>query len=296
MKSIFRQIRKYLEAGFGKKLLTEGNQNEIEYYIKSITNNGTIKIKKLLKAGYPSKLGEQPFIIKNNSDYIFYSFSFNSQNNKQKIFYNPRNPDYPLNLLRLLSACFVHGDRDRKKTLDQKLNLITSRALSLRCGSVSNLTQHLLDSVGIKSRVVAVLTLDNWNHYDNGHTMLEVYFENLKKWVVIDLDTKHYFSIPNIAFASLLELAENNLEDIKIHKLYTASYLDYSSMERNQILSEYHFYNPEAWFRRILQAFSIYDDNYYYFYPPGKSSTRIEQYSSRYTIIERDEFIEKFYA
>ena len=45
----------------------------------------------------------------------------------------------------------------------------------------------------IRARFVLTLTLDPWNSYDNGHSMIEVYREDLKKWVLYDVDENAYF-------------------------------------------------------------------------------------------------------
>ena len=62
------------------------------------------------------------------------------------------------------------------------------------CGTITIWIQEILESNNIKSRIVQTLTLDDWNTYDNGHTMIEVYHNDLQKWILYDLDSNVYFS------------------------------------------------------------------------------------------------------
>ena len=58
----------------------------------------------------------------------------------------------------------------------------------------------------IESRVVQTLTVEDWNSYNNGHTMIEIYRHDFNKWVLYDLDNNAYFSANQIPL-SLLEFS-----------------------------------------------------------------------------------------
>ncbi len=65
--------------------------------------------------------------------------------------------------------------------------------MSLICGYISKFAHELLDELGIKSRIVYRHTLHNLTGYDDGHVMIEVFRDDLKKWVLYDIDNNCYF-------------------------------------------------------------------------------------------------------
>ena len=52
--------------------------------------------------------------------------------------------------------------------------------LFMTCGKIASWTRKVLESNGVRARIVTTLTLDSWNAHNNDHTMIEVYFDNYR--------------------------------------------------------------------------------------------------------------------
>jgi len=99
-------------------------------------------------------------------------------------------------LISALSWITIHGNEDNALSFDKKTYKALHSKLIVTCGYASLWGSEILRNKGIRNRIVSTLTLDEWNLYDNGHTMLEVWEENLNKWVVYDIDNGKSF-FPN---------------------------------------------------------------------------------------------------
>ena len=88
-----------------------------------------------------------------------------------------------------LSRIHVHGSRDEgESTAQLDTNARNGNALSLTCGPTSNYASSHLQSIGVQTRFVQTLTLDPWNSYDNGHSLLEIKDPAENRWVLYDVD------------------------------------------------------------------------------------------------------------
>ena len=128
----------------------------------------------------------EKFINTCNADYILHYFD--GHKTKNYIFYNPTNKRFPLNFVDLISILIVHGHKDDLiNSFEKKINLLKFRPLTLTCGKSSTFMNELLKTIAVESRLILTLTRNNWNTYDNGHTMLEIYSKNLNKWILYDV-------------------------------------------------------------------------------------------------------------
>lgn len=93
------------------------------------------------------------------------------------------------------SICWIvcHGNSDDNKEHDLKVKKSLGDKLFLTCGASSLWIKRLLEEKHVKARVVTSLTEDEWNTYDNGHTLLEVFDSHLQRWIVVDVDMHCYF-------------------------------------------------------------------------------------------------------
>ena len=97
-------------------------------------------------------------------------------------------------LLSSIAWIHSHGNKDDEENYTDFLKKAKISKIFATCGSVSEWTARFLKEHGFRVRIVAVLTLDDWNSYDNGHILIEVFKEELKKWVVYDIDNDAYFT------------------------------------------------------------------------------------------------------
>lgn len=97
---------------------------------------------------------------------------------------------------------FDSGDDRYPLEVQKGIHLI--RNLDLSCGAASHLVQNYLSIAGIQSREVVLLTTDEWNDYNNGHTMLGI-LEN-SSWYIYDVSKDVYFTDTTGTRISFLEL------------------------------------------------------------------------------------------
>jgi hypothetical protein len=97
-------------------------------------------------------------------------------------------------LLHSIALLFVHASgKDNFLETEELIERCRFRVLETTCGTTARVAKHILEIVGISCRVVSVFTMDDWNTYDNGHTLLEFWDQKFKKWALIDFDLKCRF-------------------------------------------------------------------------------------------------------
>jgi hypothetical protein len=227
-----------------------------------------------------------------------YRFGSPGHENQQRIVFSG-------NLDALLSGIawiFSHGSSDEGKSFaDLSTKALTSK-IFVTCGGICDWTQMLLQSVGIKSRVVASLTLDSWNHYDDGHTLIEVYRDSYKKWVVYDLDNNAYFVRDNIPL-SFIEFSDHVAAgDYDIKRLASDSRFDVSNFTDSEKQYDYAFLmegilanekSLRSWYKRVVRVPMIEDKGNYIFFDDVNRS-RIETYSPRFKYMDKEQFMAQF--
>jgi len=238
----------------------------------------------------------------NLSEEGLYRFVIPLEKNEQRIVFDGKNI---YSLMSAIAWIYSHGNSDNLKSFEE----INSKALNSKifgtCGAISIWIQGILESHNIKSRIVQTLTLDDWNTYDNGHTMIEVYQTDLEKWVLYDLDSNFYFSqngIP-LSLIEFIDAVKNN--NYEIHILASDTKLDVSQfLAQNGY--EYAFYaesiyaNEETqknWYKRIIQIPMIGENEFSYFTTNNDDDRkRMEIYASHHRFLTSDEFYSKFYS
>ncbi len=192
-----------------------------------------------------------------------------------------------------------HGNADNALSVDEKTRAAAERKLFLTCNAVSEWAAALLREVGVSARVVTTLTLDAWNDYDNGHTMLEVYSQAWKKWVLYDLDNDQRFQEQNVPL-SFVEFARR----VASGRYETVSlsgdvYGDISNFKASGGY-DYGFYmefvhaDIRSWYRRVVQVPMIFDGKRYVHFDRDHSD-RIHSYSSNYVYMDEARFMQTFY-
>ena len=183
---------------------------------------------------------------------------------------------------------------------------MTTKALTSKifatCGTISAWTQALLHDVGIRSRVVSSLTLDSWNHYNDGHTLIEVYREYYKKWVVYDLDNNAYFARADCPL-SFIEFSNHVATgDYAIRRLASDSGFDVSNFIDSDRQYDYAFAMEEIfanekslrrWYAGVIHVPMIEDNGNYFFFD-NVNRSRVETYSPRFRYMDKEQFMAKF--
>ena len=267
------------------------HNNEIRFFKKSIVN-GEVSVKEIYNYSTPMN-----FFNISQDDFILNKFSVGLARNF--IFYNPKNPNYPLNLLNLISLLVVHGNEDNATSYREKLDIIKKRPLSLTCTPGSEFLKRLLDSKGIKNRVVLTLTLENWNSYDNGHTLLEVFSENLNKWFLYDIDGQKVFKNSNGVLLNLIELQQLGVENVNIVPVSNQPFLDYGGFKEYSLIGEFIEANPKNWYARVFQVFSIQnikDGKYVFLTNNNLEIQKVSKYyNDKASCLDYDSFKNYFY-
>ena len=231
-----------------------------------------------------------------------YRFISPDEENQQRIVYDGGVE----NLLSALSWVHHHGHSDDGKSIEGYKEKIKTGKLSVACGDIAKLAIDILERYGVPTRLVAMLTLEEWDGRNDGHTSLEVYLDAYGKWVFFDLDNNAYYTQALVPL-SLIELAEvvdqgdYEIEflacDLRTHArgLGTDSFdhlfLDYLFLAEKYLASEE---TLKAWLKRIVQVPMIYDNPYFCFFD-AEHRERIESYSAGYWYMEESEFMAKFY-
>ena len=228
-----------------------------------------------------------------------YRFYLPEIENQQRIVFNG-NVD---SLESSIAWIYSHGNSDNDKSIKELHDKALHSKIFGTCDNISHWIKYILDDHQIESRVVQTLTAENWNSYNNGHTMIEIYRPDLNKWVLYDLDNNAYFSANQIPL-SLLEFHKAvGKDNYNIHFVADDTKNDISNFKENNgydyaFISESINSNEDTlrdWYHRVIQVIIIPDtDNNYYFYDQ-KHRERIESYSNQYKFLEYEEFIQIFY-
>ncbi|MCX7705228.1 MAG: hypothetical protein N2115_03080 [bacterium] len=265
--------------------------------------------------GKGEKLEKLPFIVKgplkvefkNNIYNInregLYRFTTITKGVRNLIMIENKNSLMPI--LKALSKIQVHGNRDICYSLEERKNLVLSRYwISLTCGDISVLAKEILKDAGFTSRLLSALTTDDWNTYNNGHMLLEVFFPLIKRWVLVDIDMGYVFLQDDVLIDAMtfwkcvkhnrrpvfIRLSEKEIDPLWLEK----NGFSYAYMWRNIVKDENSKWN---WYRRIFQSFGFQDENDKFIYlAEGRDARRVLEYRGHYaTVMSEKNFAKKFY-
>lgn len=273
-----------------------------------LTSNGICRVSQssgFVKKDIPNQLIIKPDIY----DFLGDSYSLNSDGLYRFILpgkVNAQRIVYKNDLDALLSAISwiaTHGNSDDKKSNIELSDKALHSKLFITCGNISKWAHHLLTDLNIKSRLVAGKTTDDWNTYNNGHVLIEVWRENWGKWILYDLDNNSYF-ISSIGDEplSIVEfsqsVATNNYEIISLSsdiRLDVSNFISSDGYDYS-FISEECDVNIRDWYRRVMQVPFIFDESEKkYFFMDQNIKDRIESYSASYQYINKRDFFSRFY-
>lgn len=174
-----------------------------------------------------------------------------------------------LPILQGLSALQVHGNREDGTPVEElKARLPTCAFLCITCGTIASLAASILDDLGFRTRLVGGLTMEDWNTYDNGHALFEVFSPHAEKWVLADVDMGFLFRHSDV-YLDAGEMWEclNQRRALELVPLTNAIVDPFfaGAWGFNWFLRFRHKWQDEegklGWYKRILQAVHIQHDD-----------------------------------
>ena len=242
---------------------------------------------------------ENVYDLKNEG---LYRFVFPGVENSQRIVYDGKNIE---NLLSAISWIYTHGNSDSGKSFDELNQKAMQSKIYGLCDTISIWLLDTLREQNISSRLVQTMTLDEWNSYDNGHTMIEIYRDDLRKWVVYDLDNNAFFTY-NGKPLSLVEFVNHvQHNDYKITFLASDAKMDISNFKRINDAYDYAFVAESVmanedtlrnWYSRIIQVALIQGEDLEFYFSDSENQLKIENFAPNYHFIEETQFLNNFYG
>ena len=206
-------------------------------------------------------------------------------------------------LLSGLAWIASHGNSDDAASNDELTEKAATRKLFLTCGNSSRWALHVLARCKVRARPVSTLTLEPWNSYDNGHSMIEVYREDLKRWVLYDLDSNACF-VHGKELLSLVEMVERSAAGAyEIKFLAGDAPLDVSNFKSKTNAYDWAFSSERTctesglrnWYKRALQV-PLIGNCFFLPTPNDADRARVEHYAgATYAYLTKKEFLKKFY-
>ncbi len=251
------------------------------------TNSNCLSKSIVQEPGFVEVEGEV-YDLKSVGVYKFYRLSSYSE---QRIVCPSKGDIDPI--LNMLGYLFQYGNLDQALPQQALLDNLTSKTLSTTCGNQAYIAQQIMSLFDIETRLVAGITLQEWNGYDDGHSLLEVK-DARGQWFVYDPSFKCYFKD-----TTLYELSHSSTKLEKIEFLpgqlgcggFRSNNFDYGFWVEERLLSKEALFE---WYNRVLEVPLIYSDGRYN-YPtslvPFNDKSRI---SSKYNPLPDDDF-SKFY-
>lgn len=225
----------------------------------------------------------------------YYLVDFNRGISRNFIVYN----DDVKALLSALSYLHVHGNLDDKLSKTDMLKKMTTKKISLTCGNISMLVLNILKEYNVESRLVSFLTMDKWNSYDNGHTLIEVKIDG--KWVLLDIDNNRYFKLYNKNMNLLDFFNDLDWNDIAFSQLSEDENLDSQNFTSNSIsyhgFADYIYSDIRKWYKRVMQIPMIFENDIRYVGLKDENNRdRVLEYYPNAKILTQQEFRKKFYG
>ena len=232
-----------------------------------------------------------------------YRFCRPFKENQQRIVYDVHGGDVEA-LLSGLAWIASHGYSDQSKSNEALTQKATTAKIFIICAGVSRWAVDVLTHNKVRARRVGSFTLAPSNGYDDGHSLIEVYREDCKKWVLYDLDNNACFLRKETPL-SLVEMVDcvQSGEDYEIKLLSSDTPLDVSNFKSPKNGYDWAF-NEEfsnsknglrRWYKRVLQV-PLIDDCYCLPAPNGgdrpcpKASPQ-----KKPSCMTRSEFLKKYY-
>jgi len=230
-----------------------------------------------------------------------YRFVFPGVENSQRIVYDGTNVE---NLLSSVSWIYTHGNSDSGKSFEELNQKAMESKIYGICNTISFWILEILQEQNVSSRLVQTMTLDEWNTYDNSHTMIEIYRNDIEKWIVYDLDNNAFFTYNGIPLSLVEFVSHVQNNDYDIVFLASDTKLDVSNFKSTDdydyaFVAESISSNENTlrnWYTRIIQVALIQDEDLEFYFSDSKNQIKIENFAPNYHFIEETTFMNDFYG
>jgi len=197
-------------------------------------------------------------------------------------------------LLSSLSWLTSHGNVDNKLTNKLLIKKLHNDKIYVTCGVITQLAVKILKEKGFKARfVMSMAKPSNWNSYNNGHSLIEVFNERYEKWVLYDLDNNFYFVNEKGLPLSLIE-AISNISNGNYKLIPLSNDIKVYDMKKFNLFSEVIVNNIDTWYKRCMLIQLIKHSNKIYFYNKEFKKDLLS-YSSQFYFKDKDDFMDLFY-
>lgn len=201
-------------------------------------------------------------------------------------------------ILQTIGYLFGYGNDDDKSSGKNLYTALAQRRVVGSCGTLARVAQQILSRIHISSRVVVLMTTDQWGGQNDGHTLLEI-SDSDKKWFLYDPSFGICFRKDGHRL-SLVDFSKLRNESLEIERL--PANLGYSRF--NSRGYDYDFWIAERfissarlldWYRRI-GGIPLVCDMERLFCPHSSVLQRDQQrVASRYEILSDTDFQKMFY-
>ncbi len=188
-----------------------------------------------------------------------YRFHEYPHKTEQRIVYNGD----ILKLLESITWIHIHGYKDSNLSDKKKLEAARTRKISIACGDIARLTQSILSSIGVKSRIVQFITKEPRNNWSDGHLMIEVEID--AQWKLIDIDQRNLF-MHGDQILSAEQMMSLGIDKVTIKKFSEAPLLSYNDLNADAYKYDFTLSSEEifirkdirAWYKRVCQTYFYY--------------------------------------
>lgn len=204
-------------------------------------------------------------------------------------------------LMSSLAWIMTHGDVDEHLSYQDALAKATQSKLQINCQTAAKFAFELLTELSIQSRIVSARTLEQWNTYDDGHYLIEVYRADLGKWVLYDLDHDVYFTCDGLCL-SFLEFMDHLPDNYQIQYISSDIRVSIANSHVNYydltFINEGRIANLKHWYKRIMQlAFIEHNDENFSHHEVKDEILKTYPRGAfpKINFIPRMEFVNRFY-
>jgi len=203
--------------------------------------------------------------------------------------------------LKTVGWLWSHGNFDDRHGPQGLRRLIRARRLVISCTHAAMLCDELLAEAGYGSRLVLAMTLETWNQWDNGHTLLEVR-EPGGEWFAYDPSFGCVFS----QGGRRLSLPEF-VAAVRAGEPYEIAVL--SGGDRAGVFRrgghDFGFWvehradveeEMRHWHRRLAWVPTVYENGQWLYTGGADVERRLSQYDVSLTYVEPEQFAERFYG
>jgi hypothetical protein len=195
-------------------------------------------------------------------------------------------------LLSALSWISAHGDIDNALTQDQLETKALMYKLIVSCGVISYFANEVLTKNGVRSRVVSTVTLDDWNNYDNGHSMIEVFFPDTQAWVLYDLDNGYFFTDANDKPLNLLDFFYA-AQTGRFKMIPITNQRAFDIRTTIAFFTEEYMGSLKDWYKHAIQV--LYQSSYYFCVDTPENRKKFEEAYIGTQYLTADEYRKKYY-